>query len=79
MTLLPFITVQINFCNSPLNHVVAVVGYGHENGLDYWLVKNSWGSRWGDEGYIKVKRGTGHCGIFYWYATGPWCYGLNTV
>ena len=37
------------------------MGYGTENGVDYWLLKNSWGDWWGEKGFIKVKRGT--CGI----------------
>merc|ERR1719323_899508 len=45
------------------NHAVVVVGYGTENGVDYWLIKNSWGSSWGDKGYIKLKRGVKMCGI----------------
>merc|ERR1719297_628730 len=44
-------------CIWTLNHEVAVIGYGHESGKDYWLVKNSWGKWWGDNGYIKIKRG----------------------
>jgi len=45
------------------NHAVTVVGYGTEDGIDYWLIKNSWSEGWGDKGYIKVKRGVNACGI----------------
>merc|ERR1719507_541303 len=48
---------------SSTNHAVVVVGYGTEDGVDYWLVKNSWGRGWGDRGYIKMQRGVGMCGI----------------
>jgi len=49
--------------NSKTDHAVTVVGYGNENGQDYWLIKNSWGQDWGENGFIRLKRGVGMCGI----------------
>jgi len=43
-----------------INHAVLAVGWGTENGIPYWIIKNSWGS-WGQNGFGKIKRGT--CGI----------------
>jgi cathepsin L len=46
------------------NHAVVVIGYGSEDGEDYWLVKNSWGTYFGQDGYIKMARNRdNNCGI----------------
>ncbi|XP_046458637.1 procathepsin L-like [Daphnia pulex] len=45
------------------NHAVVIVGWGNQNGVDYWIGRNSWGTVWGKEGYFLIQKGVNKCGI----------------
>ena len=51
-------------CSSEANHALTVIGYGAEEGQEFWLLKNSWGTGWGEDGYLRLARNTDNlCGI----------------
>ena len=56
-------TKDCNQTSQDVNHAVLGVGYGVANGTDYWLVKNSWGTVWGLDGYFMIERGVNMCGL----------------
>ena len=54
-------------CGTQLDHGVVTIGFGSENGKEYYIVRNSWGSSWGESGYFRLARNvaspSGMCGI----------------
>lgn len=65
-----------NQTNPVINHGVQLVGYGTDNGNDYWLVRNSWAPTWGEQGYIRLFRTSQvQCGTDLEPLTGTGCVG----
>lgn len=53
-------------CRLYQNHAVNLVGYGTEDGQDYFILRNSWGTSWGEQGYMRIADigdGPGVCGV----------------
>lgn len=49
--------------DNKLDHAALCVGYGQENGEEYWLIKNSWSISWGNKGFIKISMRNDNCGV----------------
>ena len=56
--------------SSEIDLAVLIIGYGSSDGIDYWTVENFWGSMWGENGYFRISRGKGTCGINCYAITG---------
>lgn len=53
-------------------HAVLLVGYGTENGVPYWILKNSWGPYFGEKGYFRMRRGSNVANVEGWKVSFPW-------
>lgn len=53
-----------DYCNQKSTHVVVVVGMTEVDGVQVWIIRNSWGKTWGDNGYAYIPRNKGTAGLF---------------
>jgi len=58
-----------------IDHVVQLVGYGHDSdlGQDYWIMRNSWGTTWGEAGYMRLARNPKQCAWDIYPSDGTGC------
>jgi len=67
------ILTDTSHCGQDVDHAALAVGWGEEDGVQYYIVRNSWGTKWGEDGYVRIATGgvRGVCGInqFVFYPT----------
>ena len=64
------IVLDINCQDTDVNHAVVLVGYGTENGIDYWKIRNSWDTDWGEQGYFRLERNKNTCAMTDYFGGG---------
>lgn len=69
-----------NGCNEDkiiINHGVALVGYGDDEDGAYWIIRNHWGTQWGENGYMRLRRGPFECKVDDRREDGTGCFADN--